>query len=150
MRTPPLPPSPWCRAAACSLAAALLIPGCDGGASDGAPAFAGEPLLRLAGTQGAVRASLRFDPPSPARGMNAAEYTIVDGAGQPVEGLALRVLPWMPDMGHGTSITPAVTAVGGGVFVVERLSLFMAGRWQLRSHLDGPASDELWPELQIP
>ena len=69
---------------------------------------------------------------------------------RPVDGLAITVLPWMPDMGHGASVTPTVTAAGGGRYVVENVELFMPGKWELRTTLAGPSEDSVTPSFRIP
>jgi hypothetical protein len=75
---------------------------------------------------------------SPVRGLHVMELVITqDGAG--VDGLTLDIVPWMPAMGHGTSLTPEVTDLGSGVYEVEDLDLFMAGTWQLRTSFGSPA-----------
>ena len=92
---------------------------------------------------------LRTSPQPPERGLDSAEFRIAGPTGAPVDALSLAVLPWMPDMGHGTSLTPVVTAQGGGVYLVDNLSLFMAGRWQLRTTISGAASGSVVPEFEI-
>ncbi len=37
----------------------------------------------------------------------------------------------MPDMGHGTSIVPSMTANSDGTYTVQPLYLFMAGVWSI-------------------
>jgi hypothetical protein len=119
---------------------------CGGSEPPLSQAFAGAPLLSLTTTTG-LSLSVRTSPQPPTRGNDAAEFTFGGGA---VEGLRLTVIPWMPDMGHGTSQAPMVTEVGGGVYRIDRLALFMAGRWQLRTRIGGPVNDDVVPEFQIP
>jgi hypothetical protein len=86
---------------------------------------------------------------SPDRGVHVMELIFTQVAdGTPVDGLTLDIVPWMPAMGHGTSLTPEVTALGSGVYEVEDLDLFMAGTWQLRTTFGTPA-DAAAPALQI-
>ena len=77
--------------------------------------------------------------------MVSVEYRITNADGQPVDGLVLSVVPWMPDMGHGASIEPMVSAVGGGRYVISNVELFMPGRWELRTSITGPSEDRAAP-----
>jgi hypothetical protein len=112
-------------------------------------AFSGAALMTLSTPDNALRIEVRTAPQPPERGMNAAELRASSAAGEPVDGLELTVVPWMPDMGHGTSLTPVVTAPGGGEYRVDNLSLFMAGRWQLRTSIAGTATGSVVPEFEI-
>jgi hypothetical protein len=136
------------------LAGALLAVGC-GGSPAGDPSsegtgFSGTPLLQIAGTADHVRVAVRTSPSPPTRGVAAVELTVTDADGALLDGLAVSVTPWMPDMGHGSSVAPTVRAAGDGVYLVENLYFFMPGRWQLRTHLQGAAADDAAPEFQIP
>jgi hypothetical protein len=55
----------------------------------------------------------------------------------------------MPQMGHGTSVTPVVKDVGDGVYQVTDVYLFMAGLWELRTNIAGAMSDSVAPQFQI-
>src|SRR4051812_2949801 len=50
----------------------------------------------------------------PARGVNAVLYSVRDAAGAPVDGLDVKVVPWMTAMGHGSSVIPSVYPQGEG------------------------------------
>ena len=82
-------------------------------------------------------------------GQNVGQITVTDGNGQPVDGLTLSLLPWMPSHGHGTSVTPAIIDDGGGVFVANPLYLFMAGEWQLRMTFGGAVNDTATATVEI-
>jgi hypothetical protein len=56
---------------------------------------------------------------------------ITNTAGVNQANVAATVLPFMPDMGHGTSITPSMTANADGTYTVQPLYLFMAGVWSV-------------------
>jgi len=75
---------------------------------------------------------------------------ITDSSGAPVDGLLVTVAPWMPDMGHGSSVTPAVTAAGGGAYVITDVYFPMPGRWDLITSFAGPVTDAVKPSFQIP
>jgi hypothetical protein len=72
------------------------------------------------------------DPGPPIKGNNAWVIAVSDAAsGAPVDGLSIKVTPFMPDHGHGTQIKAAVTAMGGGQYGLDPVNLFMAGLWQV-------------------
>jgi hypothetical protein len=128
----------------------LLAVSCgpDGGAAAG---FKATPLLAdVASASGALHLAVFTDPQPPTRGVVAVRYRITDAAGAPVDGLSVTVVPFMPAMGHGTSVVPTVTPRGAGVYDVANVSLFMAGWWQLRTELQGGASDHADADLQVP
>ena len=52
-------------------------------------------------------------------------------------------------MSHGTSIKPTSSEPEPGVYQIDHLILFMPGDWQLRTELDGTASDHVTPTLEI-
>ena len=117
------------------------------GSSNSFPAAA---LTTLQSGSGAYTIEVRTAPDQPpGREVLSVEYRVTGKDGQPVDGLSVTVLPWMPEMGHGASITPAVTAKGGGRYVVSDVELFMPGKWELRTTL-GPTSDSATPAFQIP
>jgi hypothetical protein len=69
--------------------------------------------------------------------------------GSPLDGMTVGVVPYMPSMGHGTSVTPTVTAEGGGKYLVTNLYLFMPGTWELETSFSGPMSDHAEPTFQL-
>lgn len=100
-------------------------------ASDGTMSF---PQAPYATTQtGAYTITLRTSPSQPPpRGEMELLLTVSDGTQQPVDGLSLVVVPWMPAMGHGASIAPTVTPQGAGDYLVTNVVLPMPGTWELR------------------
>jgi hypothetical protein len=81
------------------------------------------------------RLSFRFtelEPAPPAKGTNTFHLQISDANGAPVTGdLGVDLL--MPDHGHGTSVTPAVTLdPTTNEYTVTPLYLFMAGVWRIQ------------------
>lgn len=86
----------------------------------------------------------------PGRGETAVEYTITGADGAPSDGLALTIVPWMPDMGHGASVVPSVSAPGGGRYLISDVDLFMPGEWELRTTIAGQPEDSVAPSFQIP
>lgn len=91
------------------------------------------PGMELPGKAGLYSVRLESISPVPAfKGDNLWKVQIVDASKQPVDGLTLKVKPFMPDHGHGSSITPQIKPQGaGGRYDVEQLNLFMPGLWQV-------------------
>ena len=122
--------------------AATLLAGCGGTTSDTGAGFPAQPLERLTSAAGTYGMVVRTSPPQPPRaGVLSVELRIVDRAGVAVDGLALDVVPTMPAHGHGAAVHPTVTAQGGGVYVLDGVSLYMPGAWELRTTFEGKASD---------
>jgi hypothetical protein len=135
------------------LSAALLTAlGCSVEPAGGeATSFPAKPLTTLHSDASALTIEVRTAPEQPpGRGVVSVEYRVTDKDGAPVDGLTLEVVPWMPDMGHGSSVKPIVTAEGGGRYVVSNVQLFMPGRWELRTTTFGPVEDRATPSFQIP
>jgi hypothetical protein len=79
---------------------------------------------------GALKVSLtQATPAPPALNENAWTVTITDGSGNPVSDATITVKPWMPDMGHGSSVTPQVMPMSNGTYQITLLDLFMPGIW---------------------
>jgi hypothetical protein len=113
--------------------------------------FPAAALATMQSTSAALTVEVRTAPTQPpGRGLIEVEYTITSTDGTPSDGLVLTVVPWMPDMGHGTSITPSVSAPGGGRYVISDVDLFMPGLWALRTAIAGPSEDSVAPSFQIP
>jgi hypothetical protein len=128
---------------ACAFAAA----GCSSSA-EGAGAVQS---LNLVSASGAYHVAVRTESgATPARGENVIELDVTDGtSGAPVTGLTVTMVPWMPAMGHGASVTPAVADEGGGRYVATNVDLFMPGTWELRTTLTGATTDHVTPQFQI-
>lgn len=70
-------------------------------------------------------------PAPPSKGTNAMTIAVTDAAGVPVDGATVRVLPFMPDHGHGSAVTPVVAAAGAGTYTVSKVYFAMAGLWKV-------------------
>jgi YtkA-like len=141
------------RVAVCFLSATVLATGCGGGAVRSARdlVFETQPFQSVRSNSGALFVAVYAEVGrTPARGENAFRYVVADSSGAPVDGVQLTVAPWMPDMGHGSSVTPLVTAAGAGAYVVTDVYFAMPGRWDLVSTFAGPVSDAAKPSFQIP
>ena len=128
--------------------------GCGGGAPPAPDVPAVFPAMVLAtadSTSGHLHVALHAVPDPLVRGQNVGQVAITDDAGQPVDGLSLTLIPWMPSHGHGTSVQPEITATTAvGVFVANPLYLFMAGEWELRMTFEGAFNDTATATVAIP
>ena len=83
-------------------------------------------------TSGALSVKLmEATPAPPAKQSNALTFVVADAAGKGVDGATLSVTPFMPDHGHGSSVKPTVTPMGGGTYDVANVYLPMPGLWRL-------------------
>jgi hypothetical protein len=122
--------------------AVILLAGCSGTASDTGTSFPAQPLEHLTSAGGAYGIDVRTSPTQPpSAGVLSVELRIVDRDGGPVDGLVIDVVPGMPAHGHGASVHPTVAAKGGGVYVLDGVSLYMPGAWQLQTTLQGSTRD---------
>jgi hypothetical protein len=122
------------------------------GQTSAAGTFPTDAYLTQTTDAGKCRIEVRTSPSQPpTRGTFDIQLTVVDATtGKPMDGLAVTAVPWMPAMGHGTSVTPTVTPAGEGHYVLSNVSMFMPGTWQLRTTITGEANDSVTPQLQIP
>jgi hypothetical protein len=125
--------------------------GSDSATCDTSPSFSGAPFLSgIKSSSGNLTLSVRSAPTSPPqRGCGAMQYTVTDSSGNPVDGLTLDVVPFMVQMGHGSSLSTSVSAKGQGVYVVTSVDLFMEGQWQLQTSVSGAATDTFTPSFQV-
>jgi hypothetical protein len=136
------------------MASVILFCACGGGASTpsdaGPPAFTAPPFESATSVSGALTVAVQSDPSPPARGQNALRFTITGTDGGAMNGLSLSVQPWMPEMGHGSSVAPVVTPEDGGIYDITNVYLAMPGTWEMRTTVDGPQSDHVTPSFQVP
>lgn len=139
-------------ARAATLALLLSAVGC-GAESDpeGAFDFPDAAYDTLEGKAGELVVEVRTAPiQPPARGLSNVELRVATPDGEPLDGLTLGAIPWMPDMGHGASVKPQVTAQGDGRYVVKNVNMFMPGRWELVIQTTGTVEDSATVSFQIP
>lgn len=87
-------------------------------------------------------------PGVPTKGTDTWTVTILDAGGSPVDDALTKVVPFMPDHNHGTSVKAAVTANGGGGYTITPLYFFMAGYWEVTLTLQpatGTADSVMFP-----
>jgi hypothetical protein len=100
------------------------------------------PGLSVTSTSGTRKYVLvSIDPNPPARGTDTWSMKVTDAAGTSQPGLAVGVLPFMPDHGHGSSVNATVTANADGTYTVQPLYFFMAGVWRVTFWIGSNQSD---------
>lgn len=75
-----------------------------------------------------------------AKGNYVWNVQVLDPSMAPANGLDVRVTPFMPDHGHGTS-APTITAGADGVYTIAQMDLFMTGFWTIRFSLRDTTSE---------
>lgn len=91
------------------------------------------PNLTVKSSGGSISWTLvQSAPAPPARDNNTWTMHAADSGGQALANLSVTVQTLMPDHGHGSPVTPAVTNQGGGTYKVDPLYFFMPGVWRVR------------------
>lgn len=112
--------------------------------------FPEEPYTTLTSDEGAFVLEVRTAPNQPpTRGRTEVELRISDLDGEPIEDVALTVVPFMPDMAHATSTEPEVEALGGGRYEIAPVDMIMSGRWELLTTIEGPVHDSAKVAFEI-
>ncbi len=87
--------------------------------------------LTKVGEQGTLQLALvQAAPAPPLRGTNTWRVRVERAGGAAAAQPAVNVTLLMPEHGHGSSVTPVVTAQPDGSFEIAPLYLFMPGLWQ--------------------
>ena len=135
------------------LAVALLTgsAACSSGQTQSATGFPAQALVVAASISQRLTLELRSAPAQPpTRGDVSLELTARDTTtGELASGLLLSVTPWMPAMGHGTSDLPSVEEASPGHYQLSNLVLYMAGTWELRTHVAGQTPDDVTPTFPV-
>ena len=128
------------RAIAIAIIALALAAGCSG---SGAQPASSRGATSLLSDSGALQLTLRSSPDTlPVRGDNQIDLTIARAdTGEPVTGLSLSMVPFMPVMGHGSPVVPQFSDEGAGAYRFDDVVLTMPGLWELRTTIDGAESD---------
>jgi len=132
------------------LACALLV-GCSASSTPapGATTFATTPIGAVTSTSGARTVTVFPATSGVVQGIDTVEFVVTDATtGAPVDGLTLGIVPWMPAMGHGSSVVPSVEPAGDGAYVATNVVLFMPGTWELRTSLG--TADSAVVTLDVP
>lgn len=75
-------------------------------------------------------------------GVNSFDIIVHDKNDKDVAGAIVKVVPWMPEMGHGVFEKPVVKERGGGVYSVEDVILIMEGQWELRLNIKKDGAED--------
>ncbi len=104
-----------------------------------------EALQTLACDPNMLQIEVRTAPVQPpTTGLDGVEVVLTDPkTGDPVDGMQITLVPWMPLMGHGADLTPKLEAKGKGHYVFTNVNLFMPGEWQLRFAFSGKVSGKV-------
>lgn len=79
-------------------------------------------------------------PGPPRKDDNTWRIQVMDSADAPLTGLNITVTPWMPDHGHGTSVTAEVTELlEAGEYELSPVNLRMPGLWETTIEVDDGA-----------
>jgi len=129
---------------------AAAVAGCTSSTPTETTGFVAGPLMTVNSASGQLNIAVSTSPQPPERGTNEVELTVTGASdGLPKDGLVIAVKPWMPAMGHGTSIAPTITPESNGKYMVSDVDLFMPGLWELRLTISGPTEDNAAPEFEI-
>jgi YtkA-like len=126
--------------------------GCGGNDTSTSPttSFPADPYLVVTSEQGKLAIEVRTGPSQPpGRGETDMQLTVRDAAGALVEGLDIQATPWMPAMGHGTSVTPMVSGGEAGTYFLRNVSMYMAGVWEVRTTFSGSVMDSATPVFEV-
>lgn len=129
----------WSRIALAGLVSLSIA--CSSGA-DAATGFPQTPYAHVDCVGGGCSIDVRTSPQPPRVGVNTMELTIRGRDGEALDGITIDVTPTMVAHGHGASVHPTVTPRGGGIYVVDDVSTYMAGTWELHTKLQGTVTDE--------
>jgi hypothetical protein len=91
------------------------------------------PSMQKTGPKGQITVTLlSSDPGPPIKGVNTWKVLVTESGKTPQAGVTMKVVPFMPDHGHGTNLKPAITPLADvGQYQVTPLYLFMAGLWEV-------------------
>ena len=113
----------------------------------GPPTFSGPAQQSVTSDSGQLSIAVRWWPVVPVQGNDAAELTIVDAQGAPVDGLMMSIVPWMPAHGHGCAHGGSPLSVHGGRVAASNDDLGNRGGF---SHSDRRDPLKRWRQVAAP
>ena len=129
----------------------MVVASCSSAAPAETTGFVAAPLTSTMGDLGLLAIAVRTSPQPPTQGLIEVQLTVTNAAsGEPVDGLSVSMTPFMPSMGHGSSVIPTVKASGKGKYLLSNVVLQMAGEWELRTSLSGATTDSCVPVVDVP
>jgi hypothetical protein len=150
------------------VAAAWSLAGCSGSSVGGSgtpkkdgPTAAGSdggfpaaPLSDFMTDGTGLRIELRTSPfQPPVQGPAFAQLRITDATtGDPVDGLIIKVTPYMPVMQHrGSALVPVVEPQGDGVYLVDHVAFAMGGKAEFKLEITGTrTASVVSPTFDVP
>jgi hypothetical protein len=131
----------------------LVVAACGGsGSAPDTGSFAETPATIVTSEAGRYRIAVYSAPDvQPSRGVNRLRLVVTKSAdGDPATGLDVDVVPWMPAMGHGTSVKSTVqSGAEPGVYTVNNVNLFMPGLWEIRVTIGALTSDHATAKFEV-
>jgi hypothetical protein len=84
------------------------------------------------------------------RGDNAVELCVTKvDEGEMVDGLVMRMNPFMVAMGHGSMSESISQPLGAGCYRFDGVNLNMPGSWELRTDIESDPEDYVAPTLYV-
>jgi|HubBroStandDraft_2_1064218.scaffolds.fasta_scaffold133171_2 hypothetical protein len=132
----------------------ILLPACSSstGTTGSDTSFPAEALQVMACDPNMLSIEVRTAPVQPpTTGLDGVEVVLTDPkTGDPIDGVQIALVPWMPLMGHGADLTPQLKAMGKGHYVFTNVNLYMPGEWQLRFQFSGKVTCSAAPTFNVP
>lgn len=97
--------------------------------------------LEKTGASGMKIVLVSSTPTPPSKGNNDWTIRVLDSSGNPLDGLTIDVLPFMPDHGHDSVIFPTIRPVtdSPGEYLLQPVRLWMPGYWEVTVSVDDQA-----------
>src|SRR5258706_15782031 len=100
--------------------AAAFASACGGASSAPNGSFPSAPFASLSSDASKLVIEVRTAPDQPPeRGVASVQLVVKDQQGILQDGLDVTSTPWMPSMGHGSSVMPMASAKGNGTYVLD-------------------------------
>ena len=72
-------------------------------------------------------------PARPERGVNQWRVSLSKTvSNELIDQCQIMLTPYMPDHGHGSPLTPLVTPLSDGIYLIEEIAFTMPGLWEMR------------------
>lgn len=122
------------------LVTTLLAASCGSDDVDEERSFPTEALLSFT-TAAGLEIEIRTAPTQPPRKGVADLQLLVREGGAPLEGLTIRISPWMGGMGHGSNQVDAAEQ-DQGIYLAKDALFSMPGPWELILEIGGARDEE--------
>ena len=82
-------------------------------------------------------------PTLPERGVNQWRVSLSEmRSGELIDQCQIILTPYMPDHGHGSPLTPSVTPLSDGIYLIEEIAFTMPGLWEMRFDVSCDQEDQ--------